>query len=105
MTQKVIVNGKTIFLLSDTLKAKCVPEMINIHEDFSEKAIKYEKNHKRIYELKSCSVLGFDGKEELNLLNSENTELRVYLVRNIAEYKQNRQEWVFENVECTKVAI
>ena len=66
MTQKITISGKTIFLTSDTLKAKCVPEMISIHLAFSEKALKYEANHGRINDLKKCFPLGFDEKKEFN---------------------------------------
>ena len=103
MAKKIEINGVSIILASDTLKAKCVAEMMNIHKPFYEKALKYENNHKRISSLKKCLTLSFEGKSELTSLKFENDKIRPYLVKNIAEYKNNRQEWVFENIEATKI--
>jgi len=89
---------------SDTLKSKVVPQIMELSSEFKEKALLFEKNHKRLQKLKSFRSLSFDEKQEKLNLSQDNLKLKLYLKKHIEQFKKNRQEWFFENIEAKKYA-
>ncbi len=87
---------------AETLQAKVVPQIMELSSEFKNKALLFEKNHKRLQQLKSFRSLSFDEAKEKALLFQENLKLKEYLQKHIQQYKKNRQEWVFEHIESKK---